>query len=203
MNKNDKEKLALELVKIGCVKFGEFILKSGLKSPVYIDLRILVSYPKTLKLVGQAFAKILKTLRYDRIAAIPYAALPLAASASFAVNKPWIYTRKEVKDHGIKKPIEGLYKKGEKVVIIDDLITYGDSKLEVIKPIINEGLKVKDIVVLVDREQGGKEHLAKKGYHLHAVYKISDWLKILKRKKKISNLQYKNTIAFLRQTKIK
>lgn len=163
MNKTDKEKLALELLDIGCVKFGEFILKSGIKSPVYIDLRILVSYPKTLKLVGKAFAKILKRLNYDRIAAIPYAALPLAASASFVVNKPWIYTRKEIKDHGIKKPIEGLYKKGEKVVIIDDLITYGTSKLEVIQPILKEGLKVKDIVVLVNREQGGKEQLAKKG----------------------------------------
>ena len=203
MNKTDKEKLALELLDIGCVKFGEFILKSGIKSPVYIDLRILVSYPKTLKKVGQALADILKKLKFDRIAAIPYAALPLAASVSLAINKPWIYTRKEIKDHGIKKPIEGLYKKGEKAVIIDDLITYGTSKLEVIQPIIQEGLKVKDIVVLVDREQGGKEHLAKKGYHLHAVYKISDWLKILKQKKKITSFQYKKTIAFLRQTKIK
>jgi len=198
----NKEKLALKLFNSGCIKFGEFTLKSGIKSPVYIDLRVLVSYPKVLKLVGKALAIVLRDLKFDRIAAVPYAALPLAAGVSFLTGKPWIYTRKEAKDHGIKRPIEGLYNKKEKVVVIDDLITTGASKLEVIQPIESAGLKVKDIVVLVDREQGGKEQLAKKGYTLHAVITFTKMLEILKNKRKITQKQYQKTVTFLRQTKI-
>lgn len=203
MNYVNKEKLTLKLFEIGCIKFGEFTLKSGMKSPVYIDLRILVSYPEALKLVGKAFVSALANLSFDRIAAVPYAALPLAAIVSFLTNKPWIYTRKETKDHGIQRPIEGLYKKGEIVVVIDDLVTTGASKLEVIQPIESEGLKVRDIVVLVDREQGGKEQLAKKGYNLHAVINFSEMLKILKDKKKITPEKYRETIEFLKRTKVK
>jgi len=198
-----KEKIALMLVEIGCLKFGEFTLKSGMKSPVYIDLRILVSFPRQLKIIGQAYAQVLAKLTYDRLAAVPYAALPLCCAASFATGKPWIYTRKEEKTHGIKKPIEGLYKSGETVVVIDDLITTGLSKIEVIKPLQEIGLKVKDIIVLVDREQGGKEQLAAKGYKLHCVLKFSEMLKILKDKNKISQKIFQETLDFLQKTKAK
>jgi len=203
MAKINKEKLSLQLFKVGCIKFGEFILKSGIQSPIYIDLRILVSYPKVLKEVGKAYVSILKGLPFDRIAAVPYAGLPLASAVSSMMNKPWIYTRKEAKNHGIQRPIEGLYNKGEIIVVIDDLITTGASKLEVIKPIEREGLKVKDIVVLVDREQGGKEQLAKKGYRLHAVIKFSQMLKILRNKKRVSQKKYQEIVEFLEKTKIK
>ncbi len=179
-----KQNLIIKLFQIGCIQFGNFTLKSGIKSPVYIDLRILVSYPKILKLIAKEYAKVLKKIDYNRIAAVPYAALPLAAAVSFLLNKPWIYTRKEVKDYGTKRPIEGQYKKGEKIVLIDDLITTGDSKLEVIQPLKNEGLKINDIVVLVDREQGGKEQLTKRGYRLYSVFKFSEMLKILYKKTK-------------------
>ena len=163
----------------------------------------MVSYPEVLKLVGEAFVVVLENLEFDRIAAVPYAALPLAAAVSFLTNKPWIYTRKEAKDHGIQRPIEGLYNKGETVVVIDDLVTTGASKLEVIQPIEAQGLKVKDVVVLVDREQGGKEQLAKKGYNLHPVINFSEMLKILKDKGKINSEKYQETIAFLKKTKVK
>lgn len=195
-----KKQIALMLVDTGCLKFGNFTLKSGMQSPVYIDLRILVSFPEELKLVGRAYADILKNLSYDRLAAIPYAALPLCCAASFASKKPWLYTRKEVKTHGITKPIEGLYKSGETVIVIDDLITTGLSKMEVIKPIEALGLKIKDIVVLVDREQGGERELKEKGYRLHSVIKFTQMLEILKKENKISNDQYQKTIRFLHQT---
>lgn len=203
MKQINREAISLKLFEVGCLKFGEFTLKSGMKSPVYIDLRILVSYPKVLKLVGKAFASVLENLEFDRIAAVPYAALPLAAAVSLLMNKPWIYTRKEAKDHGIQKPIEGLYHKGERVVVIDDLITTGASKLEVIQPIEAGGLKVKDIVVLVDREQGGKEQLAEKGYKLHGIINFSAMLEILKDKGKIAPKKYQETIEFLKKTRIK
>ena len=196
-----KEQIALMLVKIGCLKFGDFTLKSGMKSPVYIDLRLLVSFPKELQLVGQAYGQVLQKLQYDRLAAVPYAALPLCCAASFATGKPWLYTRKEVKDHGIQKPVEGLYKKGETVVVIDDLVTNGLSKLEVIQPMKEIGLKVKDIVVLVDREQGGKEELAKHGYHLHSVIGFKELLAIVYKNNKITEDKYNEITDFLKTTK--
>jgi len=189
------------LVKIGCLKFGNFTLKSGMKSPVYIDLRILVSFPRQLQVIGQAYAQVLQNLEYDRLAAVPYAALPLCCAASLATGKPWIYTRKEAKtDHGIAKPVEGLFKKGEKIVLIDDLVTNGLSKLEVIKPLEHIGLIVKDIVVLIDREQGGEAELKEKGYQLHSVLKFTQMLEILKSEQKIDDDKYQQTIEFLHKT---
>jgi uridine monophosphate synthetase len=202
MTKLQKEKLALALYQAQCIKFGEFVLKSGMKSPVYIDLRVLVSYPKIMNLVGKAYTEILKNIRYDRLAAVPYTALPITSVVSLLTNKPWIYTRKEAKKYGIQKPAEGLYNPGETIVIIDDMVTTGASKLEVIESLSKLDLRIKTIVVLVDRQQGAKEQLAKKGYRLKAAINISDLLTILKKKNKIDQAQYDSTIKFLKLTKI-
>jgi len=117
----NKEKLMLSLFKIGAIKFGSFKLKSGMISPVYIDLRVLVSYPKVLKQVAKAYITVLEKLKFDRMAAVPYTAIPIVSAISFYNNKPWLYTRKEVKDYGTKKSFEGEYKVGERVVLVDDM----------------------------------------------------------------------------------
>ena len=197
MNQATKQNLVIELNKIGAIKFGEFKLKSGILSPIYIDLRILVSYPKLLKQVAKAYRDVLKPLSYDRLAGIPYAALPIAAAVSLELEQPWIYNRKEVKDYGTKKAIEGEFKSGETVAVIDDLITKGDSKLEVVEPFTKEGLVIKDFVVLIDREQGGKETLAQHGFNLHAVLTMTDILDSLMAKKLIDKSKYDQVKKFL------
>jgi len=168
--------LADSVLEAGCIKFGEFTLKSGLKSPIYIDLRQIISHPKLLAEVAQAYLPLLSTLQFSRLAGLPYAAIPIATAISLAGNYPMIYPRKEVKAYGTKAEIEGEYHAGETVVVIDDLATTGGSKFEAIEKLTGAGLVVKDVVVLVDRQSGAKESLAEAGFAMHAVLTISEML---------------------------
>jgi len=150
------DEIAAALFDIGCVKFGSFKLKSGLISPIYIDLRLLVTHPRVLRAVGAAMAAMarLHDLQFDRLAALPYAGLPIGVAVSLELERPLIYPRKEAKDYGTAKLIEGAYVAGETALMVDDLITRGTAKIEALKPLLDEGLVVRDILVLVDREQG-------------------------------------------------
>jgi uridine monophosphate synthetase len=194
---SSKEELTLALYDLGCVRFGDFTLVSGQRSPIYLDLRLLVSAPDLLRRVGQAYREILRTLTFDRVAAIPYAALPIGAAVAMEMDVPLLYTRKEVKGYGTRKGVEGHFEEGERVVVLDDLITTGLSKLQAIAPLEEVGLLVEDVVVLVDREQGGGQELAAKGYRLHAVLGLREMLGILAQHQRISPGQREMVLAFL------
>jgi uridine monophosphate synthetase len=185
------------LLEAGCIKFGEFTLKSGLKSPIYIDLRQVITYPKLLEQIGAAYLPLLKKLKFDRIAGLPYAAIPIATAISLAGNYPMIYPRKEAKTYGTKAEIEGEYHNGETVVVIDDLATTGGSKFEAIEKLTAAGLVVKDVVVLVDRQSGAKESLEEAGINLHAVLTINQLLDYWEKSGKISAEQINATREFL------
>ena len=164
---------------------------------MYIDLRLLVSDPKLMTLVAKAIAQILSGLIFDRIAAIPYGGLPIGQAVALASGKPLLYPRREIKDYGTKNRIEGAFTAGETVVVLDDLVTTGASKLEAIEPLTAAGLKVADIVVLVDREQGGRKELADKGLRLHSVMTLSDLLDALVRNGRVDEAVSSNVRAAL------
>ena len=193
-------KIADDLLSAGCIKFGSFTLKSGLQSPIYIDLRQIITYPKLLEQIGSAYLPLLAQLTFDRIAGLPYAAIPIATAISLHGNHPMIYPRKEVKTYGTKAEIEGEYHAGETIVVIDDLATTGGSKFEAIEKLTGVGLVVKDVVVLVDRQSGAKESLAQAGYSMHAVLTISQLMNYWEENGKVAKDKIEETRNFLSQS---
>ncbi len=189
--------LADSLLSAGCIKFGEFTLKSGLKSPIYIDLRQIIAYPKLLAQVAASYLPILHHLTFDRLAGLPYAAIPIATAISLQGNYPMIYPRKEVKEYGTKAKIEGEYHAGETVVVIDDLATTGGSKFEAIEKLTGAGLKVRDVVVLIDRQSGAKEALEQAGIRLHAVLTITELLDYWEKTGNVEKDKISQTRAFI------
>jgi uridine monophosphate synthetase len=189
--------LADALLAAGCVKFGSFTLKSGLQSPIYIDLRRIISIPQLLEEVGEAYLPLLKELKFDRVAGLPYAAIPIATAITLRGRYPMIYPRKEVKGYGTKAEIEGEYHAGETAVVVDDLATTGGSKFEAIEKLKGAGLVVKDVVVLVDRQSGAREALAEAGYQMHAVLTITQMLEHWEGSGKVGKDQIDETREFL------
>jgi len=195
-----KQQIIDGLIDLGAVKFGSFELKCGITSPVYVDLRMIVGSPKLMDQIVSVFLKLTETLNFDLVAGIPYTALPMAAVYSSKSQVPMIYARKEVKGYGTKKQIEGIFKKGHRVLIIDDLITNGLSKFETFALFEGEGLRVKDVVVLIDRLQGGSETLRKQGYHLHSLINIHEILERSLERGQIDQETYQSSRTFIDQT---
>ena len=171
--------LIIGLADLGALQFGDFTLASGKRSSMYVDLRLLVSDPGLMQAAARAYAAELDALQVDRIAGIPYAALPIGMAVSLASRVPLIYNRKETKSHGLGKDIEGLWKPGERVVIIEDVITTGGSIINSVELFRAAGLIVEDAIVLLDRQQGGVENLRKPGIRVHSVLALGDVLDLL------------------------
>ncbi len=182
-----------------CVRFGSFTLKSGKESPVYVDLRRLVTFPRALGFVADVLAGRLATLAFDRIAALPYAALPIGTAVSLRTSRPMIYPRGQAKTYGAKASIEGLFEAGERVVVLDDIATRGDAKLEALGPLAEAGLLVSDVVVLVDREQGARALLAERGITLHAELTLRELVESLGGEGKISSDERERVLRFLNE----
>ena len=190
--------LVVELFRLGAIQFGSFTLASGLESPIYIDLRLLVSAPRILARAAQEYARILAGLAHDRIAGVPYAALPIGTAVALAADTPLIYPRKEAKEYGLAKAIEGAWQPGERVVIIEDLITSGGSTLATAERLRSAGLEVTDAIVLIDRQQGGVERLAQAGITAHSVFTLTQILDILVAEGLLEPEKRAQVLAFIR-----
>jgi len=177
------KQVGILLIKNSAIKFGDYILASGKKSPYYIDLRQTISSPITMDWIGNALTRIvIKEIgkdKIDKILGVPTAGVPFATVVSQKLAIPLIYYRQARKEHGVRKKIEGILDRNDRVLIIDDLITTGESVIESAEVVRDQGGVVNELVVLLDREQGGKERLRSSRIEPHVLFKISDameWL---------------------------
>lgn len=201
--------LALELMKIGCIKFGSFKLKLHEKnpdaplSPIYIDLRLLRSYPTTRAKAVDAFRNMLECQEFDLIADVPTAATPIVSILAHEMRVPMITPRNDNKGYGSMNKIDGVFRPDQTVVLIDDLITKADSKLEAIKTLEEHRLKVKVVVVLVDREQGGEQQLKSlKGISCLTVFTLTDLIDLYLAAGQISPDEHEKVVSYMRSQKI-
>ncbi len=192
------EQLALTLFDVGAVQLGKFKLHSGRTSRIYLDLRVLVSFPHALRLATAAYRYVLERLAFDVLAAPPLAGLPFGTALCLDMEIPLIYPRKTAKSYGTGKEIEGAWEVGQTAVVIDDVITSGDSIMQAIVALKAAGLQVKDAVVLIDREQGGIQMMQEHGYNVYAAMTLDELLMFLEKHERITDKQRSKVLKSLR-----
>ncbi len=180
-----KRNLILSLFKIGAVRFGTFTLKSGIESPVYLDLRRTVSFPDLLIAIAEALYEQMHPLHFDLICGVPYTALPFATAISVRHQCPMMLLRKERKAYGTGQLLEGVFQKGQRCLLIEDVVTSGSSLLASAEAIRQEGLLVEEAVVFIDRCQGGIKTLKKQGLRTYPVLTLPEMADILHEEKLI------------------
>ncbi len=192
----------LEMFKIGAIRFEPVQLKSGLISPYYNNLRILSSYPRLLRAVAGVMADTMESagLKPDIVVGIAEAGIPLGVALSQYTGIPGGYVRSAPKAHGTKRMVEGVWPEGGTAVLVDDVVSDGASKLEVVGHLHDAGLKVSDIVVLVDRGQGGPQAMARHGLTCHAAVTMDDVLRVLHSEGLITARQVEESQRFMRES---
>ena len=203
INAQDQAKLADMLFEIGAVKFGAFRIKlhetqpDAPLSPIYLNFRLLRSYPEVLGFTAELLLKLAAPLKFDVLADIPTGVTPIVAVMTYLGRYPMISPRKETKGYGLGVAIDGAYKAGQRVLLVDDVISAGDSKFDAIEKLQKAGLVVEDLLVVVDREQGGTAGLREKGYRPYAVTTISQLLTRYRETGAIDETRYQDVVANL------
>ena len=199
----DQAKLADMLFEIGAVKFGAFKIKlhetqpDAPLSPIYLNFRLLRSYPAVLGFTAELLLKLAAPLKFDLLADIPTGVTPIVAVMTYLGRYPMISPRKETKGYGLGVAIDGEYRAGQRVLLVDDVISAGDSKFDAIEKLQKAGLVVEDLLVVVDREQGGAAGLREKGYRPHAVTTISRLLTRYRETGAVDERRYQDVVAYL------
>jgi orotate phosphoribosyltransferase len=183
IDQNKKDEMANILLKIDALKFGVFKLSTGKASPYYIDMRVIPSFPDVFREICDFYAQTitdeigLKT--FERIAGIPIAGIPFASQIAYNLKKPFLFMRTGVRFSGRERRVEGILASGDKVLLIDDLLTTGSTLKKAADAVRAEGGVVTDALVFLDREEGGTELLEKNGVKLHSLLRISEIANIL------------------------
>ncbi|MCJ7770715.1 orotate phosphoribosyltransferase [Candidatus Bathyarchaeota archaeon] len=204
----EKERLKAELctllTRIGALKFGTFTLSGGKLSTYYVDMRIVPSFPEAFKTVENVYMNLAENDvgldSFARIAGIPTAGVPFASVLAYLLHKPFLYVRQEAKSHGRERQVEGILHPGDKVLVVDDLVTSGGSLLNAVDAIISEGGLVENALVLIDREEGGKEALKSKKISLSSIASMSEVAQLLYSKEVITKHELSSILGQIKKT---
>jgi len=193
------KKLAPVLWKSGCLDFGEFTLTSGKTSPYYVDLRLLPSYPELFDIATSMAADLVrnKEIDFDVVSAVPTGGLPFGTLLAHKLGAPLTYVRKKGKSHGEERQVEGKMEKGDQALVVDDIITTGGSVIDAVKSVRENGGKVEDVLVLLDRTEGGAENLGKEGLTLNKVANIEPLVEELEARGKIDSNMFGKVKKYL------
>ncbi len=172
----NRDTFILELYQKGIIKTGDFTLKSGIKSNIYVDLRSLIAYPSLMAQVIEMIYQKTQGTQYSQICGCAYTGIPIATGISLKYGVPMVLKRKEKKDYGTKKMLEGIFRSGEKCLLIDDVITSGSSLKENIEELEKEGLEIVKICVLIDRRTG--EDVLENKYPIESVFTLKEIMDI-------------------------
>ncbi len=191
------KQLILDLFANDMIKLGDFTMKSGKKSYIYADIRTAISYPKIFHQICNEYNKIMCDISYDLICGVPYSALTIASAIAYDHSIPMLLKRKEAKGYGTKKMLEGVYSAGQNCLLLEDVITTGASLVETSSVLEDHGLKITDVCVLIDRNQGGREAVKKHGYKLHSIMDLVQIIEVLYQENKISSQDKERALALL------
>lgn len=170
--------LAETLKECGAIKFGDFTLASGKKSRYYVDIKKASTNPRILKIIAHAIKEKIKSnsISADYVGCVALGGVPIAVAVSLETGLPLIIIRKEAKDYGTKGQIVGEFQHGESVLMVEDVATTGGSVLKAIEMLRGEGVAVRHVIVVVDREEGARASLADAGVELISLVRISELL---------------------------
>jgi len=202
--------LAKALWDLGAVQFGDFTLgRTTLHSPVYVNLRLLSSNPRALQRAGRVIHEEVQTLQrmrnprvqpFQRVSGIPFGGLHLALAYSLASKVPLVYIHPAKERNGARAYVEGKHERGETVLLVDDLITSGGTVIETAAFLRAEaGLRVKDVVVLLDRQEGAEERLRQHGYNLISILGLEAMLNYLMASGRIDEHWYRMSIDYVQR----
>ena len=202
--------LAQALHEVGAVQFGDFTMgRTTINSPIYVNLRLLVSNPRALARAARVMQEEIETLQvmrhpqvqpFQRVCGIPFGGLHLATAFSLRTRVPMIYVHPAKERNGSRVYVEGVYEEGEHVLLIDDLVTSGGGIVETAKFLRqNAGLFVRDVLVLLDRQEGARELLKARGYNLISILGLEAMLNYLMASEKIEEEWYRKSIDYIHQ----
>jgi orotate phosphoribosyltransferase len=197
--------VSLGLIQNKALKIADYTLSSGKKSPYYVDLRQSISSPMAMDLIANSLARIVDNeigrSKIDRIMGVPTAGIPFATIVSQKLAIPMLYYRKERKEHGVRKKIEGYFETSDRILMIDDLITTGQSVIKAAKVAREQGGIVTELVVLLDREQGGEEYILTHNIKPHILFSISEAFEWLNEVKLLGDQDYEMIMEYIKKEK--
>ncbi len=167
-----KDELAKRIADVSLLR-GDFTLRSGRKSKYYLDKYRFETQPDVLTALGRMLAERV-TAQTDRIAGAELGAVPLAAAAGMASGKPLIFIRNQKKDYGTAKQIEGELKAGERVLLVEDVLTTGGQVIEAARTLQTLGAVIERVVAVIDRQEGARENLEAAGLVLESLFTVAD-----------------------------